>query len=128
AAVAGTLRRAAGHLVAAADLFRHHPDPGLARLAEPGTRRALQALVAARGGLRHGRPDDGRQTGPHHRPAPAAGLHEPPDRLGDTLDPVYDPGRNGIVVPGPGPAAADHLLGRAAERGHGHQCRGRELV
>ena len=29
---------------------------------------------------------------------------------------------------GPRPAAADHLLGRAAERGDGHQCRGGELV
>ncbi len=90
---------AAGHLVAAAGLFRHHHHPGAARLAGPGARRALQAPVAARGGLRRRRPDDGRQASPHHRPPSAAGLHEPPHRLGDPVDPVDDPGRDGPVVP-----------------------------
>ena len=33
-----------------------------------------------------------------------------------------------LSLPRPRPAAAHHLVGRAAERGDGHQCRGRELV
>ena len=44
---------------------------------------------------------DGRQPAAHHRPPPAAELHEPPDRLGDAVDPRHDPGRDGAVVPRP---------------------------
>ena len=39
--------------------LRHHLDPGPARLAEPGPRRALQAPVAARGGSRRWPPSIG---------------------------------------------------------------------
>ena len=45
-----------------ADLFRHHPHPGAARLAVDRARRALEALRAARGGLRRGGRDDGRAS------------------------------------------------------------------
>ena len=34
----------------------------------------------------------------HHRPPPAAQLHEPPDRLGDAVDPGHDPGRDGACA------------------------------
>ena len=54
---------------------------------------------------------DGRHAAPHHRPPPAAELHEPPDRLGDAVDPVDDPGRDGALLPRPRPAAADHVAG-----------------
>ena len=70
-------------------------DPGAARLDRARARRALEAAGAARGGLRAGRAADGREAEPHHRPPPAARLHEPPDRLGDALDPRHDPRRNG---------------------------------
>ena len=50
-----------------AHLFRHHHHPGAARLALDRARRALQALRAARGGLRRGGGDDGRQAVAHHR-------------------------------------------------------------
>ncbi len=89
----------------------------------PGTRRPLQAPVAARGGLRCGGTDDGRQARAHHRPPPAARLHESPDRVGHPVDSVDDPGRDGAVVPRPRTAASHHLMGRAAERGDGHQRR-----
>jgi hypothetical protein len=53
----------------------------------------------------------------------AAELYEPPDRLGDLVDPQHDPRRDRAVVPRARPAAADHQLGRAAERGAEHQRR-----
>src|SRR6266481_3486688 len=77
---------------------------------------------------RRRRPDDGRQTRPHHRPPSAARLHEPSHRLGHAQHPLDDPGRDGAVVPGPGAAPAHHLVGRAAERGDRHQRGGGELV
>ena len=88
----------------------------LALLDWPGLGRAVRSklLSLARGGLRRRRPDDGRQARPHHRPPSAARLHEPSHRLGHAFHPLDDPGRDGVVVPGPGPAPAHHLVGRAA--------------
>ena len=75
----------------------------------------------------HGRRLMGATPAPHHRPPSAAELHEPPHRLGDALDPVDDPRRDRAVVPRPRPAAADHQLGRAAQRGAEHQRRSRSI-
>ena len=83
------------------DLFRDHADPGTAGLDRSRPRRALQTAGPAGGGLLHRRPTDGRQPATHHRPPPAAQLHEPPDRVRDPVDPRHDPGRDGAVVPGP---------------------------
>ena len=79
----------AGDLEPAPGLFRHHRHPRAARLDGPRARGALQAAVAARGGLSSSAAAaDGRQARPHHRPPSAARLHEPPDRLGHALDPA----------------------------------------
>ena len=74
-------------------------DPRPARLAGPRPRGALEAAVAARGGFRAGRRADGRLDAAHHRPPPDPELHEPPDRLGDAVDPVDDPRRDRPLLP-----------------------------
>ena len=35
----------------------------------------------------------------HHPPASPAGVHEPPDRVGDPVHPPHDPRRDGAVLP-----------------------------
>ena len=54
---------------------------------------------------------DGRLEAAHHRPPPDPELHEPPDRLGDAVDPVDDPRRDRAVLPRPRPAAARSRAG-----------------
>ena len=60
----------------------------------------------------------------HHRPASAAELYQPFDRLGDLDDPRHDPGRDRAVVSRARRAAADDELGGAVERRAEHQRRG----
>ena len=69
AAVDGALRGAAGDVEPDPHLFRHHRDPGAARLDRARPRRALEAPRAARGGLLHGRAADGRKPQADHRRA-----------------------------------------------------------
>ena len=80
-------------------VLRHHPDPGPGRLDRPRPLGPLQGPGPARGGVRPGRPSDGRRADPDHRPPPDPVLHEPPDRLGHPLDPGHDPGRDRALVP-----------------------------
>ncbi len=89
---------------------------GLARLAGSGARRALEAVVAARGRFLRRGAADGCPPAPDHRPPPAAEFHEPPDRLGDALHPVDDPRRNRAQLSRPWAQAAGDKLGRIADR------------
>ena len=66
----------------------------------------------------------GAKPGAHHRPASAAELYEPPDRLGDPDDPRHDPRRDRAFLSRSRAAAADDELGGAAQRGSKHQRRG----
>ncbi len=99
AAVARALGGAAAELEPDPRLLRHHDHPRPARLAGPRARGALEAPVAARGGFRARRRADGRLEAAHHRAPPDPELHEPPDRLGDAVDPVDDPRRDRAVLP-----------------------------
>ena len=118
--VDGAVGGAARHLEPRLDLSRHHGDPRPARLAWPCPRRAFQAPGVARGGIRQGSHADGRKAPAHHLKAPAAGLHQPPDRLRHPVGAVHDPRRDGPVLPQPRPEAPRCELGRAAERGAEH--------
>ena len=91
-----------------------------------GLARAVRSklLRAARGGFLHRRRADGRLAAPHHRPPPAAELHEPPDRLGDPGDPGMILGETALSFLGLGLRPPITQLGRAAERGAEHQRRG----
>ena len=104
-------------------LFRHHDHPRPARLAGPRAGGALEAAVVARRGFRESRGIDGRIEAADHLPPPHPELHEPPDRVGDAVDPVDDPRRDSPVLPRARPAPSHHLLGRPAERG-AEPCRG----
>ena len=92
----------------------------------PCPRRALQASVAARGGLCEGSRADGGEPDPGHHAPPAARLLLAHHCLGDPLGAVDDPRRDGAVVPESRPATACDLVGRAAERGAEHH-RGDDL-
>ena len=60
--VALALRRPAGHLGPLVGVLRHHPDPGPGRLDRPRPLGPLQGPGPARGGVRPGRPPDGRRA------------------------------------------------------------------
>ena len=119
--VDGAVGDPARHLEPAGHLFRHHRHPGVARLDRSGQGRALQAVVAARGGLLHRGPAHGGAGAAHHRAPPDAGLYEPSDRHGDAEHSDHGPRRDGAQLPRPRSQAADHELGRAAQRGSEHQ-------
>src|SRR5271155_5010532 len=76
----------------------------------------IEASGIARGGFLYRRRADGREARSNHRPAFAAELYEPPDRLGYPDGPRHDPRRDRTILSWPRAAAADDELGGAAQR------------
>jgi hypothetical protein len=123
AAMDGAVGDIAGQLEPDPDLFRYHRNPGDARLDRAGARGTLEVAIVARRGLLRGGRAGGREAGAYHRSPPAAGVHEPPDRLGDVVGAGDDSRRNRVEFPRARIASAGDQLGRIVERGAKYQRR-----